>query len=79
MHTNLSPHLHTDECNLLIKELSECLGNNRFRKFLLVCDDLEVKVEQCLKKEIIAKRKLHNELAAKQIKEKLEKLRKMKD
>lgn len=65
MHVDLSRHLHTDECNILIEEYKKCMAENRFLRFLKVCDNIEIALERCLKRERLARQKLHNENAAK--------------
>lgn len=30
MHTNLSPHLHTEECNKIIQEMIKCHEQNNY-------------------------------------------------
>ncbi|CAJ0567191.1 unnamed protein product, partial [Mesorhabditis spiculigera] len=53
---DLSPHLHTLECNYLIKLLQQCLGENTFGKHLGQCSNLDEAVWQCTKKERIWRR-----------------------
>lgn len=51
MHTDLSPHLHTTECNILIEQLNNCHTENKFAKFLGVCNDIDNQLVRCLKRE----------------------------
>ncbi|XP_014089985.1 COX assembly mitochondrial protein 2 homolog [Bactrocera oleae] len=51
MHTDLSPHLHTSECNTLIEQLNNCHIENQFAKFLGVCNDIDNQLVRCLKRE----------------------------
>ncbi|CAD6992415.1 unnamed protein product [Ceratitis capitata] len=51
MHTDLSPHLHTSECNSLIEQLNNCHSENKFAKFLGVCNDIDSLLVKCLKSE----------------------------
>uniref|UniRef100_A0A0V0G994 COX assembly mitochondrial protein n=1 Tax=Triatoma dimidiata TaxID=72491 RepID=A0A0V0G994_TRIDM len=61
MHSDLSPHLHTVECNIVISKLKECHADNTFLKFLGVCSDIDRELVKCLKKEREAKRKKNAE------------------
>lgn len=63
MHTDLSPHLHSVDCNKLIEELKNCHKENTFAKFVGVCNDIDTKLVKCLKKERIA-RSAHNRAKA---------------
>ncbi|XP_055615465.1 COX assembly mitochondrial protein 2 homolog [Toxorhynchites rutilus septentrionalis] len=51
MHTDLSPHLHTPECNSLIDLLKKCHDENKFAKFFGACNTFDQQVVVCLKKE----------------------------
>ncbi|XP_055587783.1 COX assembly mitochondrial protein 2 homolog [Uranotaenia lowii] len=51
MHSDLSPHLHTPECNQLINLLKKCHEENQFAKFIGVCNTFDQQVVNCLRKE----------------------------
>jgi len=56
MHPDLSPHLHSEECNLLIQQLKQCRDEHPWRKFTGYCDVLDNKVWKCCKAERLARR-----------------------
>ncbi|XP_073990095.1 COX assembly mitochondrial protein 2 homolog isoform X3 [Rhodnius prolixus] len=52
MHPDLSPHLHTEECNILISKLKDCHTNNKISKFFGACSEADRELLRCLKKEV---------------------------
>jgi len=56
MHPDLSPHLHTEECNKLIKELNDCHRVHNIAQFWGKCNGICNAMLRCLKKERLAKR-----------------------
>ncbi|BES94952.1 Hypothetical protein NTJ_07761 [Nesidiocoris tenuis] len=51
MHVDLAPHLHSDECNELIKQLKDCHVTHDVAKFWGACNDIERLMTRCLRRE----------------------------
>ncbi|CAB0003186.1 unnamed protein product [Nesidiocoris tenuis] len=52
MHVDLAPHLHSDECNELIKQLKDCHVTHDVAKFWGACNDIERLMTRCLRREV---------------------------
>ncbi|CAH1407994.1 unnamed protein product [Nezara viridula] len=65
MHPDLSSHLHSDECNLLIQKLLDCRKENKIGHWFGKCTDIDFELNKCLKREREEKRKRNAESALK--------------
>ncbi|KAG8563135.1 hypothetical protein GDO81_015953 [Engystomops pustulosus] len=53
---DLSPHLHTEECNVIINLLKQCHLDNKFLKYFGQCNEIDREMRKCLRKEYEDKR-----------------------
>jgi len=78
MHSALDPHLHTEECNQVIQALKECqTQTSKFRQLFGICNDLDMAMRRCTKKERIANTKANREKAEAENAERKKRLAKM--
>ncbi|RZB39632.1 Cmc1 domain containing protein [Asbolus verrucosus] len=61
MHTDLSPHLHGEQCNDLIKILRDCHAEHPFGKFIGFCNGADSAMTRCLKEERLKRRQRNYE------------------
>ncbi|XP_001863390.2 COX assembly mitochondrial protein 2 homolog [Culex quinquefasciatus] len=64
MHSDLSAHLHTPECNQLIDLLKNCHEENKFAKFIGVCNTIDQQVVNCLRGERRERSRVNRQQAA---------------
>ncbi|XP_050441530.1 COX assembly mitochondrial protein 2 homolog [Adelges cooleyi] len=65
MHPDLSPHLHTDECNNLTIEFNNCNVDHKILRFFGSCDKAYDRMVNCFHLERKAKQLQNNENALK--------------
>ncbi|XP_022167237.1 COX assembly mitochondrial protein 2 homolog [Myzus persicae] len=65
MHPDLSPHLHTEECNNFTMEFKNCNVEHKVLRFVGRCDKIYDRMVHCFHLERQAKRQKNNEEARK--------------
>ena len=63
MHPDLSSHLHTSECNDLIKALVRCHEEKKYGRFFFGCNAEDTAMSRCLKQELENRRRENNKRA----------------
>ena len=51
MHQDLSPHLHTEECNTIIEAHKKCQKDHPWGRIVGFCDRLDTAMSNCLRNE----------------------------
>jgi len=68
MHGPLDEHLHTEECNVIIRELQRChQENSMFKQFFGACNQLDWAMRACTKKERLEREKEARQEAAERV------------
>jgi len=62
MHPDLSPNLHSDECNALVQKLLQCRKDNKIGQLFGACNDIDTDMWICMKKERLARRERNREM-----------------
>ena len=57
MHPSLAPHLHSEKCRVIIRQLEQCHKDHPLRKFLGACNPLKRALDECLKEELAQRRR----------------------
>lgn len=58
MHSPLNPHLHTEECNVIIAALVKCHDeNSKLKQLFGVCNELDTAMRRCTKAERLERTK----------------------
>ena len=63
MHPSLAPHLHSQPCQEVIRQLEICHKEHPLRKFFGVCNPLKRALNECLKREVADRRKENSKVA----------------
>ena len=78
MHSPLDAHLHTPECNEIIKKLIECHAqNSKFKQAFGVCTDIDMEMRKCTRNERLGRVKENIETSRDRNKATQEKLKKL--
>ncbi|OQV20702.1 hypothetical protein BV898_05285 [Hypsibius exemplaris] len=59
MHSDMSPHLHTKECNEIVSRLIQCRLDHPYGKFMGFCNNIDFEMTKCFRKEKEDKRTLN--------------------
>ncbi|XP_077975442.1 COX assembly mitochondrial protein 2 homolog [Styela clava] len=70
MHPNLSPHLHTPECNEKIYALLMCRKQHPFKQYFGACNRADHEMLACFRRELRDRRKANYEMYAERKKSK---------
>jgi len=63
MHPDLSPHLHTEACNDIVRNLFRCRKENRITQALGACNSFNDDMLECFHQERLARREKNREKA----------------
>ncbi|GAU95615.1 hypothetical protein RvY_07205 [Ramazzottius varieornatus] len=67
MHSDPSPHLHTEKCNKLVAKLVQCRFEHPYAKFIGYCNDIDFAMTKCFREEKTSKRLENNKRATERL------------